>query len=469
VIVAEAARVRLRRFTAADEPALRSWFADPELMRYIGDGTPRSAAQAARSLARMLADYDRFGFAMFAVERRADGVLMGYTGLQHLDGTATIEIGWLLDRPYQGAGYAAEAAAAALALAFTTFGIARVVAVAQCENARSRAVMERIGMRYAGVQRAYGKDLALYERTAHDTSAAPERATLAVETPSLHLAYEERGPADGVPVVLVHGFPDDPRSWDAVVAGLVADGYRTIVPYVRGFGPTRTRVGTALCGETTALARDILDLADALGLARFALVGHDWGARAAYGAAALAPERVIRLAAFAVGYGTNLAAQAVSFAQARAYWYQWFFATPRGEAALGAERRAFCADLWRTWSPAWRFTDAELERTAASWGNPEFVPIAIHSYRERWGFAPSDPRYAADRAVLAALPPIPVPTLVVMGADDGATLPESSAGKEAFFPGGYERRVMPGVGHFPQREAPASILGALRAHLAGAR
>jgi pimeloyl-ACP methyl ester carboxylesterase len=290
-----------------------------------------------------------------------------------------------------------------------------------------------------------------------------------VETPTLHLAYEERGATDGAVVMLVHGFPDDPRTWDPIAEGLASDGYRVLVPYVRGFGPTRLHANAEVTGETAALGRDVLDLADVLGIGRFALVGHDWGARAAYVAAALAPERVTALVALAVGYGTNVAAQSLSFAQSRAYWYQWFFATPRGEATLAAERRSFCAELWRTWSPGMPFDDGTLDRTAASWGNPDFVPIVIHAYRERWGFAPGAQRYAADRALLATMPPIHVPTTVLMGADDGATLPETSEGKGAFFPAGYERRVVPGVGHFLQREAPALVLAAIRARLAGVR
>ncbi len=286
-------------------------------------------------------------------------------------------------------------------------------------------------------------------------------------TPVLDCAYEERGPSDGAVVMLVHGFPDAACTWDAIAEGLAADGFRVLVPHVRGFGATRIRDGATIGGETTALGRDTLDLADALGIETFAIVGHDWGARAAYVAAALAPDRLTSLAALAVGYGTNAAGQSLSIAQTQAYWYQWFFATPRGAAVLADDARAFCEALWRIWSPGLILSDAERARTASAWTNPQFVPVALHSYRERWGFAESDPRYAADRATVAGTRVLSLPTLVLMGADDGATLPESSLGKEAFFSGRYERRVVPNVGHFIQREAPELVLAALRAHLAG--
>ncbi|GAC1408203.1 MAG: alpha/beta hydrolase [Candidatus Velthaea sp.] len=286
-----------------------------------------------------------------------------------------------------------------------------------------------------------------------------------VRTAALECAYIERGPADGPAVVLVHGFPDDAHTWDPVAQGLAEDGFRTIAPFVRGFGPTRIRAGSSRSGEIAAVARDVLDLADALGLERFHYVGHDWGARAGYTLAGLASHRLRSLSTFAVAYGTNVSGQALDVHQLRAYWYQWYFATPRGERALREERHAFCRDLWRTWSPGWNVSAAEYDATAASFENPDFVEVVLHSYRQRWGFAPGDAVYAADRAVLEALPPVALPTLVLMGADDGATLPESAAGTERFFRGAYDLRIVPGSGHFVQRERPDFALAALREHL----
>jgi pimeloyl-ACP methyl ester carboxylesterase len=284
-------------------------------------------------------------------------------------------------------------------------------------------------------------------------------------TCDLHVAYLERGPRDGTPVLLVHGFPDDARTWDRLAAVLAADGYRTIAPYVRGFGPTRFAGGAERTGEVAALARDVLALADALGIERFHYAGHDWGARAGYAAAALAPQRLRSLTALGVAYGTNHASQAMPIEQTRAYWYQWYFATPRGEAELAANAHAFCRALWSHWSPNWRFDDAEYDATAASFANPDFLAVVLSSYRQRWGFAPGAAAYADDRAALERVPPIAVPALALMGRDDGATLPSSAVGKEALFTGPYRVEILADSGHFVQREQPERVAERVRAHL----
>jgi pimeloyl-ACP methyl ester carboxylesterase len=281
-------------------------------------------------------------------------------------------------------------------------------------------------------------------------------------TPLLEIAYEERNPQARDVVVLLHGFPDDVRTWDGVLARPELAEKRALVPWLRGYGPTRFRdpaePGRA---QASALARDVVDFLDALGIERCTLVGHDWGARAAYGAAILAPERVARLVALSVGYGTNVPGQTMSYAQVEAYWYQWFLATPRGEAALREDRRGFGRTLWRRWSPSWRFADDAFERTAEAFENPAFVDVVLHSYRHRWGFAAADPRYAADEARLGSLPPVPVPAVVLHGDEDGATLLEATEGRERYFAADYERVVLHGVGHFVQREAPEIVAAAI--------
>ncbi len=284
-------------------------------------------------------------------------------------------------------------------------------------------------------------------------------------TPDLHVAYVERGPYDGSPVLLVHGFPDDARTWDRLASALAADGYRTIAPYVRGFGATRFAGGAERTGEVAALARDVLALADALNIERFHYVGHDWGARAGYAAASLAPQRFRSLTALAVAYGTNHASQTMPIDQTRAYWYQWYFATPRGEAELASNAREFCRALWSYWSPHWRVDEAEYDATAASFENPDFLAVVLSSYRQRWGFVPGAAAYAVDREALARVPPISVPTLTLMGRDDGATLPSSTGGKEALFAGPYRVDVIAGSGHFLQREQPDAVAERVRAHL----
>jgi len=167
------------------------------------------------------------------------------------------------------------------------------------------------------------------------------------------------------------------------------------------------------------------------------------------------------MVALSVGYGTNDPAQSISYAQARNYWYHWFFATPRGAAALSSDRRALGEFLWRTWAPQWRFSAAEFEQAARSWDNPDWVAITLHSYRHRWGFADGDPRYDALEQRLAPSPKITVPTIVLHGTHDGATMPETSAAKEHFFTASYERRLIE-CGHFIPREAPDEVVRAIR-------
>jgi pimeloyl-ACP methyl ester carboxylesterase len=277
-------------------------------------------------------------------------------------------------------------------------------------------------------------------------------------TPTLEIAYEERNPGAADTVLLLHGFPDDIRTWDALLERPELAGKRAIVPSTRGFGATRfLDPATPRSGQASALASDALDLLDALGVDRCTLIGHDWGARAAYAAAVLAPERFERVIALSVAYAGAAPDQRVPYDQAEAYWYQWLFATARGEAALRDDRRALCRYLWTRWSPSWRFDDATFNRTADAFDNPDFVAVVLHSYRSRWGFAPPDPRYAGADAKLADNPPLAVPVTVVHGDEDGATLLAATEGKERYFPAGYKRIVARGAGHFVQRENAALV------------
>jgi pimeloyl-ACP methyl ester carboxylesterase len=279
-------------------------------------------------------------------------------------------------------------------------------------------------------------------------------------TPHLDLAWEEGG-AGPVTAVLVHGWPDDPRAWDGVASLLHRAGVRTAAPFLRGFGPTRFRDAAAMRGgQISALTRDLLDFLDALGEERVLLVGHDWGARAAYGVAALAPQRLLGLVACSVGYGTSGPGQQLSFEQARAYWYHWYFALERGRQTLERDRRDFVRRIWSLWAPSWRYTDAEFDASAPSFDNPDWIDVTLHSYRHRWGLAPGDPRYDGLERQLAEPLPVTVPTVMLHGAEDGATLPETSVGKESFFTAGYRREVLAGIGHFVPREAPDAVAAA---------
>jgi pimeloyl-ACP methyl ester carboxylesterase len=304
------------------------------------------------------------------------------------------------------------------------------------------------------------------------SAAAPN--TLFVETSVLRIGYEASGPADGFPIVLLHGFPDDVRAFDGVVPPLVRAGYRALVPYLRGYGPTRFRDATApRMAEQAAIGQDVIDFADALRLPRFAVAGYDWGGRAAAIAAALHPERV-RATVLVGGYSIQNTLVAPPpgppEAEYRA-WYQWYFNTERGRAGLQANRRALCRLLWRLWSPNWHFTDDEYDRTAVSFDNPDFVDAVIHSYRHRYANAPGEPRFKDMEALLAQRPKIQAPSITLYGSEDGVAPPprEASPAEQSAFASLMARRVITGVGHFMPRERPDAVSSALLEVLAGAR
>ena len=285
-----------------------------------------------------------------------------------------------------------------------------------------------------------------------------------VRTSTLEIAYEESGPETGFPVLLMHGFPYDPRAYDEVVPALVSRGHRAIVPYLRGYGPTRFLSGETLrSGQQAAIGQDLLDLMDALRLPRAVLVGFDWGGRAACVVAALWPERVRGLVV-ANGYSIqNIAASATPVApeQEHRFWYQYYFHTERGRAGLTANRRELCKLLWRLWSPNWKFDDATYERTAKSFDNPDFVDIVIHSYRHRFGYAPGDPAFEAMERRLAPQPPISAPAIVLHGEGDGVNIPAAATAQTRFFTGPYQRRLIPVIGHNVPQEAPAAVAAAI--------
>jgi pimeloyl-ACP methyl ester carboxylesterase len=290
-----------------------------------------------------------------------------------------------------------------------------------------------------------------------------------LRTSLLDIAYETAGPEHGHPVLLFHGWPDDVRTYDGIVPALHAAGFRTFVPWLRGFGPTRfLSEASPRSGQIAAMAQDALDFADGLGLDRFSIVGHDWGARIAYFLAAVVPSRVPRMVTLSLGWDPG-PLNTPPFDQARRFWYQWFMATDRGAAAVKANPVAFARFQWDTWSPPGWFDDATFETTAASFANEDWPAITIHSYRVRWEAAEPDARYDDLERRQRAVHRISVPTLLVHGADDRCVAPEASENKEAHFTAAYERRLLPGVGHFPTREAPgrtaAWIADFLRADL----
>ncbi|HYY31228.1 MAG TPA: alpha/beta hydrolase [Chthoniobacterales bacterium] len=286
-----------------------------------------------------------------------------------------------------------------------------------------------------------------------------------LQTDTLEIAYEECGDPAAKPVVLLHGFPDDARAWDRVVEKLAVEGFRTIAPYLRGFGPTRfLRSESLRSGQQAALAYDLHGLVSELELIQPILVGYDWGARAACTTAVLWPARVGGLVPIG-GYNVQdigLDRRPASARNEYMAWYQWYFHTERGRAGLEENRREICRLLWELWSPDWKFTDAEFDETAASFDNPDFVNVVIHSYRHRYGAVHGDPQLDLMEQRLSGQPRIHVPAIVLHGESDGVHPPARSEGHGKFFSGYYERRLIPRAGHLFPREAPDAVVAAVR-------
>jgi pimeloyl-ACP methyl ester carboxylesterase len=280
----------------------------------------------------------------------------------------------------------------------------------------------------------------------------------------LQLACEQSGKPDGWPVVLLHGFPYDIHAFDEVAPSLAAAGARVIVPYLRGYGPTRfLSPGTPRSGQQAALGADLLALLDALHIPSAVLAGYDWGGRAACIVAALWPQRARGLVSVN-GYNIQDIARSGEPTQPEnelRYWYQYYFHGERGRAGLAQNRRAFCKLLWKLWSPTWTFSDADFARTAPSFDNPDFVDVVIQSYRHRYALVPGDPAVEALERKLAAQPPIAVPTVTLDGTDDGVMAIGGTAHHAPHFTGRHEHRDVPGAGHNLPQEKPQAFVDAI--------
>jgi len=285
-----------------------------------------------------------------------------------------------------------------------------------------------------------------------------------IDAGPLNVAYHEAGPAGGPAVVLLHGFPYDIHSYVDVAPALAAQGCRVIVPYLRGYGPTRFRdAATPRSGEQAAIGADLIALMDALEVKRAVFAGYDWGGRAACIGAALWPERCIGLVSVN-GYLIQDIAHALVPARPERevpLWYQWYFQIERGRAGLAADRRGIAKILWQQWSPNWRFDEACFERTAVAHDNPDYVDVVIHSYRHRYGLADGDPRYADIQQRLAALPAIAVPAITLDGDADGVVHATDGTAQAAKFKGPRTHRVIPRAGHNLPQEEPDAFVAAV--------
>ena len=286
-----------------------------------------------------------------------------------------------------------------------------------------------------------------------------------VQTPMLNIGYEEHGDASGFPIILLHGFPYDIRSFDGVIAPLVEAGHRVIVPYLRGYGPTSFLDPDApRMAEQAAIGQDVVDLAAALGINRMALAGFDWGLRAGCITSILHPEMVAGFVAMG-GYSVQNTVQkeqpAPAFREAR-MWYQWYFNTEQGRVGLEENRRDIIRYLWETWAPTWDYTDEAFNLSAPSFDNPDFVDIVLHSYRHRHMNAPGEDRFIEVELDLAKGPPVTVPSIVLRGADSGLGAPsQDPSADERNFTQLVARRIVSGAGHDLPVQRPDAVSAAL--------
>jgi pimeloyl-ACP methyl ester carboxylesterase len=287
-----------------------------------------------------------------------------------------------------------------------------------------------------------------------DTSFGPVEQ---IEAGLLDVGYVEAGPANGQPVVLLHGWPYDIHSYADVAPALGAAGYRVIVPFLRGYGTTRFLSNdTVRNGQQSALAVDVIALMDALGIESAVIGGFDWGARTANIVAALWPARckaLISVSGYLIGSQEANKAPLPPAAEL-AWWYQFYFATERGRAGYDRNRREFARLIWHTASPRWDFGDETFDRSAVAFDNPDHADIVIHNYRWRLGVAAGEPQYDDLERQLADAPVIAVPTITLEGDANGAPHPDPASYAQKFSGKYAHRTVSDGVGHNLPQEAP---------------
>jgi len=294
-----------------------------------------------------------------------------------------------------------------------------------------------------------------------NTSFAPLKQ---IDAGDLNIGYAEAGPADGPPVILLHGWPYDIFSFVDVTPALASAGYRVIVPYLRGYGPTRfLSDDTVRNGEPAAVAMDTIAMMDALKIDKAVLAGYDWGARSVNIISALWPERcrgTVSVSGYLIGSPETGKLPLPPDAELQ-WWYQFYFATERGRLGYDKYRRQFAKLIWHTASPKWQFDDATFDRSAAAFDNPDHVTIVIHNYRWRIGLAEGEPKYAAVQKRLAEFPVISVPTITMEGDANGAPHVDPSAYAKKFS-GKYEHRTITGgIGHNLPQEAPVAFVQAV--------
>lgn len=285
-----------------------------------------------------------------------------------------------------------------------------------------------------------------------------------IESGVLNVGFYELGSPAAPAVILLHGFPYDIHSYVEVAPLLAQKGFRVIVPHLRGHGTTSfLKASTARSGQQAAIGKDLIDLMDTLMINQAIFAGYDWGGRAACVAAALWPERckgLVSVNSYLI-QDISRANQPAPARVERGFWYQFYFQTERGRRGLDQHRSDIARIMWRDNSPTWNFDEATFNRSAASFENPDYVDVVIHSYRHRLGGAPGYPEYAALESALAGLPKIKVPAVTLDGDSDGVVAATDGTTTAANFSGKRVHHVIPGVGHNLPQEAPAAFVDAI--------
>lgn len=278
-----------------------------------------------------------------------------------------------------------------------------------------------------------------------------------LDTHDLHIVFSETGAQAGHPVLLMHGWPDDASTWRSVASELTNRNLRLIAPYLRGFGPTLFRDQNALRSANGAvLAMEAIALMDGLGIERFSVVGHDWGANIAEALAIGWPDRVERMALLS-SLPRMGGLRTPPFRQAQRYWYHWFMATKRGCEAVANDPHGFARIQWENWGPDGWFDEAAFETVSKSFDNPDWVTVTLHSYRVRWGEAEPDPQSVWLEERIRQTQSLSLPTVYFQGLEDGVNPPELSEDLHEKFSGPFDRIVLQNVGHLPQREDPQTV------------
>ncbi len=260
--------------------------------------------------------------------------------------------------------------------------------------------------------------------------------------------------------ICLHGFPDTPATFEHQLPLLLEAGYRVVTPFMRGYAPTQIPAGG--CYEGAMLGRDVIALIDALGGAPALVVGHDWGAVAASHAALAASEKIRKLVTMAVPCGPGVAITAMTnFEQQKRFWYQYLFTLPIAETLVAMNDMAFIRALWQSWSPSWKFGEAEIAPVLECLGTPGVLAAALAYYKPIYDPAVQNPALAAATSAWG-ITPIQVETLHVHGAEDGCLGTETCEGMESVYPQGLDLRIVEGAGHFVHRERPDEVNAVLR-------